>query len=127
MGSQSPQSPQVSALPQSVRPTGGGRWLEVVARLLQRPDDAWWDDRTTVGLLEGRDEILSRALTSARMQLAVDMGKEATGWEWGPLGYPYTDVYCDLKDSGCDQDFEGGPVVEPGQRIGHRGKPQVLL
>jgi penicillin G amidase len=72
-------------LPQSVRPTGGGRWLEVVERLLERPDDAWWDDRTTVGLLEGRDEILSRALTSARLELAVEMGKEATGWEWGKV------------------------------------------
>ncbi|GAA2726768.1 hypothetical protein CAE01nite_23320 [Cellulomonas aerilata] len=72
-------------LPQSVRPTGGDRWLEVVSGLLQRPDDAWWDDRTTVGLVEGRDEILSRALTSARLELAVEMGKEATGWEWGKV------------------------------------------
>jgi penicillin amidase len=72
-------------LPDSARPSGGDRWLQVMATLLGRPDDPWWDDRTTVGLVEGRDEILSRALTSARLELAVELGKDASGWEWGRL------------------------------------------
>ena len=72
-------------LPETARPTGGSRWLVVMANLLERPDDAWWDDRTTVGLVEGRDEILSRALTSARLELAVEMGKDADGWQWGKV------------------------------------------
>ncbi|WNB85105.1 penicillin acylase family protein [Cellulomonas sp. ATA003] len=72
-------------LPENARPSGGSRWLPVVAALLERPDDVWWDDRTTVGLVEGRDEILSRALTSARLELAVEMGKDARGWEWGKV------------------------------------------
>ncbi len=72
-------------LVEGARPTGGGRWLAVVAGLLERPDDEWWDDRTTVGLVEGRDEILSRALSSARSELAVEMGKDADGWEWGKV------------------------------------------
>ena len=72
-------------LPASARPSGGDRWLQVIANLLERPDDRWWDDRTTVGLVEGRDEILFRALTSARLELAVEIGKDAAGWEWGKL------------------------------------------
>ncbi|MGV8965535.1 MAG: penicillin acylase family protein [Cellulomonas sp.] len=72
-------------LPDNARPDGGSRWLEVVRGMLERPDDPWWDDRTTVGVVEGRDEILSQALTSARRELTVQIGKDPTDWEWGQL------------------------------------------
>ncbi|WP_407344454.1 penicillin acylase family protein [Pengzhenrongella phosphoraccumulans] len=72
-------------LPDSARPDGGSRWLEVVRGMLERPADPWWDDRTTVGVIEGRDEILSQALTSARRELTVQIGKEPSDWEWGKL------------------------------------------
>ena len=72
-------------LPDSSRPDGGNRWLEVVRGLLERPDDAWWDDRTTVGVVEGRDEVLTRALTSARRELTVELGKDPADWSWGKL------------------------------------------
>ncbi|WP_311836221.1 penicillin acylase family protein [Cellulomonas fimi] len=71
--------------PESYRPTGGSRWLEVVRGLLERPDDPWWDDRTTVGVVEGRDEILTRALTSARLELTVEISKDPSDWSWGKL------------------------------------------
>ena len=72
-------------LPADSRPDGGSRWLEVVRGMLERPSDPWWDDRTTVGVIEGRDEILSRALVSARRELTVELGKEPSDWKWGQL------------------------------------------
>lgn len=72
-------------LPDNARPDGGSRWLEVVRGMLERPSDPWWDDRTTVGVVEGRDEILSRALVSARRELTVELGKDPADWQWGKL------------------------------------------
>lgn len=72
-------------LPDEDRPTGGSRWLEVVHGLLDEPDSPWWDDRSTPGVREGRDEILTRAMVSARRQLTQRLGREATDWRWGRL------------------------------------------
>ncbi len=72
-------------LPVNARPDGGSRWLEVVREMLKRPADPWWDDRTTVGVVEGRDEILSRAQKSARRELTVELGKDPADWDWGRL------------------------------------------
>ena len=46
-------------LPEDSWPEGGSRWFEVVARLLESPDDPWWDDVST-SEVEGRDAILVR-------------------------------------------------------------------
>ncbi len=72
-------------LPESVWPDGGSRWLQVVVNLLGDPDNPWWDDRTTVNVLESRDELLSRALETARLELTVELGKDVRDWEWGRL------------------------------------------
>ncbi|WP_448059246.1 penicillin acylase family protein [Cellulomonas hominis] len=72
-------------LPDGYAPSGDSRWLEVVRTMLERPDDPWWDDRTTVGVVEGRDEILAQALASSRRALAVSLGKEPSDWQWGRL------------------------------------------
>ncbi len=72
-------------LPESMRPEGGSRWLQVVQGMLERPDDPFWDDRTTVNVVETRDEILTRALTTARRDLTVELSKEPTDWRWGAL------------------------------------------
>lgn len=72
-------------MPHGYEPDGGARWLEVVRTLLDQPDSPWWDDRTTVGVVEGRDEILTRALVSARRELTVKLGKNASEWRWGAL------------------------------------------
>ena len=66
-------------------PEGGSRWLEVVRGLLDDRDSAWWDNRRTVGVVEGRDEILSQALTAARGELTVMLGKDPSQWSWGKL------------------------------------------
>lgn len=70
-------------LPDGHDPTGDSRWLEVVRRLLDQPDSAWWDDKTTPGLVEGRDEILTQALVQARRELTAQLGRDAEDWQWG--------------------------------------------
>ncbi|EYR62196.1 penicillin amidase [Actinotalea ferrariae CF5-4] len=72
-------------LPESQWPDGGSRWLGVVEDLLGDPDNPWWDDRRTVNVVESRDEILSRALESARLRLTVDLGKNPEEWRWGAV------------------------------------------
>jgi len=40
---------------------------------------------------------------------------EAQRWETGPLGYPTSEIFCGLKDSGCGQAFQGGHIyTSPG-------------
>ncbi len=72
-------------MPEGFAPDGGGRWLEVVRGLLEKPQSPWWDDRSTINVVESRDEVLGQALIQARRQLTVSLGKEPTRWEWGRL------------------------------------------
>ena len=48
-------------LPEGFRPDGGDRWFEVVRTLMAKPTDLWWDDLTTPGVVENRDEVFRRA------------------------------------------------------------------
>ncbi|MBK5249409.1 MAG: penicillin acylase family protein, partial [Actinomycetales bacterium] len=70
-------------VPEAQRPDGGSRWLEVVRTLLEDETNPWWDDRATLTVVEQRDEILGLALTEARMQLTVSLGKDPADWQWG--------------------------------------------
>ncbi len=72
-------------LPELVWPDGGSTWLTVVADLLEDPTSPWWDDRTTVNVVETRDEILGRALVDARLDLTRTLGKDPKDWKWGRL------------------------------------------
>ena len=70
-------------LPASVTADGGGRWFEVVRRLLDQPNDPWWDDVDTEGVREGRDDILIQALQDARDELVRLQSRRVDGWTWG--------------------------------------------
>ncbi len=72
-------------LPAGHSPDGGSRWLEVVRSIINDPGSPWWDDRTTPGIVEGRDDVLARALVSARRQLTVEMGARTSDWRWADL------------------------------------------
>lgn len=72
-------------LPEDAWPSGDSRWLEVVVRLLEEPDNPWWDDRSTINVVESRNEVLSRTMTTARLRLTVELGKDAGDWQWGRL------------------------------------------
>lgn len=53
-------------------------------RLLQTPDDPWWD-RTDTPERENRDTILTRSLTSTVTDMAAQLGNDMVAWEWGKL------------------------------------------
>ncbi|MEP7766037.1 penicillin acylase family protein [Sanguibacter sp. 25GB23B1] len=72
-------------LPDEASPTGGSRWLEVVRTQLADPTSVWWDDRTTVNVVETRDEVLTQALVKARESLTMSLGRTADEWQWGKL------------------------------------------
>lgn len=73
-------------LPQNYRPEGGSRWYEATRNLLQQPNSAWWDDKTTPDKVETRDDILLRALTKSVAQMEEDYGKNPAQWPtWGDL------------------------------------------
>ncbi len=72
-------------LPEGDGPDGSSRWLEVVRNLLDEPDSPWWDDRSTPGVTEGRDEVLTRALVTARAELTQSLGRDPGTWTWGKL------------------------------------------
>ena len=72
-------------LPPALHPSGGSRWLAVMENLLEDPDNEWWDDVTTRNIVESRDEILASALTDARYELTVKLGKDPEDWQWGRL------------------------------------------
>ena len=64
---------------------GGSQWMQAVSRLLTVPRDAWWDNRLTPGVIEGRDEILRQAMVEARRDLTMRLGKHPVTWQWGSL------------------------------------------
>jgi penicillin amidase len=68
-----------------LRADGGDRWFAVVANLLTDPRNAWWDDKATPGVIEGRDEILREAVVDARVELTKSLGKYPDKWQWGQL------------------------------------------
>ncbi|WP_327591006.1 penicillin acylase family protein [Nonomuraea sp. NBC_00507] len=72
-------------LPEGARPAGGDRWYEVIRRLLQLPDDPFWDDVTTKNHTERRDDILRQAMASAFHELSERLGADAGAWRWGDL------------------------------------------
>ncbi|MEU4831498.1 penicillin acylase family protein [Streptosporangium sp. NPDC023615] len=71
-------------LPEGARPDGGDRWFEVVRVMLERPDDAFWDDRAT-SRVETRDDMLRRATAVAYDELTTRLGPEPRDWRWGDL------------------------------------------
>jgi penicillin amidase len=72
-------------LPADHGPDGGSRWLEVVRSIIDDPSSSWWDDRTTPGIVEGRDDVLTRAMVAARAQLTAELGSWTSDWRWDKL------------------------------------------
>jgi len=53
--------------------------------LLADPNSRWFDDVTTAGQTETRDEILVRAVSQATADLTGQLGSNMDGWQWGKL------------------------------------------
>ncbi|MDQ3527094.1 MAG: penicillin acylase family protein [Actinomycetota bacterium] len=72
-------------LPVDLYADGNSRWMTLVTDLLEDPEDPWWDDKRTVGIVETRDQILRQAMIEARLDLTRRISKDTDDWEWGRL------------------------------------------
>ncbi|MFI7640372.1 penicillin acylase family protein [Nonomuraea sp. NPDC049400] len=105
-------------LPEGARPAGGDRWYDVVGRLLELPDDPFWDDVTTKNRKETRDDILRQALASAYQELSDRLGPEVKSWRWGDL-HQLELVNGSLGTSGIgpvEAMFNRGPLAVAGSK-----------
>ncbi|WP_456094122.1 penicillin acylase family protein [Nonomuraea glycinis] len=103
-------------LPERAWPSGGDRWYEVVGRLLDTPDDPFWDDVTTEGRTEGRDDVLRQAMASAYQEVSGLLGTDVKAWRWGDL-HRLTLTNGSLGTSGIapiEALFNRGPLSVPG-------------
>jgi penicillin G amidase len=72
-------------LPTGLKADGDARWRSAVQKLLTTPKSAWWDNKLTPNVTEGKDEILRQALVEARLELTRELGKDPAKWQWGKL------------------------------------------
>jgi penicillin G amidase len=73
-------------LPEDYRPGGGDRWFEVVRDIVNDPQSAWWDDKSTVDAIETRDEIFAETFRDAVAELSKEYGNNTAKWPtWGEL------------------------------------------
>ncbi len=71
-------------LPEDHWPEGGSRWFEVVAILLEDPENTFWDNAETA-TIENSLDILERAMADAHVELVELLGPEIEDWAWGTL------------------------------------------
>ncbi|KRB80057.1 hypothetical protein ASE01_00685 [Nocardioides sp. Root190] len=72
-------------LPEGLEPDGSDRWFAVMAQVLPRSADRWWDDVETDGVVESRDDILRASMKAARDVLTARQSPNAEEWTWGAL------------------------------------------
>ena len=72
-------------LPTGLKADGDARWRSAVQGLLTNPKSAWWDNKLTPNVTEGKDEVLRQALVEARLELTRELGKDPAKWQWGKL------------------------------------------
>ena len=68
-----------------MKANGGSQWMQALSGLLAKPQDSWWDNKLTPGVIESRDEILRQAMVAARLDLTTKLGKTPVTWQWGRL------------------------------------------
>lgn len=98
-------------LPEGQWPDGGERWFSMIDTILDRAGNHWWDDVTTPGIRESRDEILSAAMRDARDELTMIQSRNPSEWRWGTM-HQLDLVNPTLGDSGVglvNRIFNRGP------------------
>jgi penicillin amidase len=53
--------------------------------LLEDPSNRWWDDVTTLDVVETRDDILSLAFEKSYRRCVKDLGDKENSWRWGDI------------------------------------------
>lgn len=71
----------------TAQPDGGDRWYQVVASLMDDPDNDWWKVARSGrhDAIDNRDQLFARAMRDARWELTAELGKDITTWSWGRL------------------------------------------
>lgn len=71
-------------------PAGSGRQARIstpesviLLELMQDPGNAWWDDRSTPGVRERRDDIIRASLAAAWRSVTGRLGPPGPAWRWG--------------------------------------------
>jgi penicillin amidase len=72
-------------LPRDQWPDGGERWYAIVDSILDRRGNHWWDDVTTPGTRENRDQVLAAAMRDARDELTMIQSRNPGDWRWGTM------------------------------------------
>ncbi|GHJ45098.1 penicillin amidase [Catellatospora sp. TT07R-123] len=85
-------------IPADYAPDGGDRWFEVVRALLDKPDDPYWDVKST-SAVEKRDDILVRAMSDAVKELSEAQGEDVSQWRWGAM-HTLTPTHATFGESG---------------------------
>jgi penicillin G amidase len=99
----------------SWRYVGNEQAHELLTRLVSQPDSPWWDDTTTSGTTETRDQIIAAALDKAAADLRTSLGDPAN-WTWGRI-HTVTFQEQTLGTSGIgplEWIFNKGPYPAPG-------------
>ena len=89
--------------------------LQATIALLGQPESPWWDDVTTSGQTEKRDDIVARALDDAGRELQSALG-DPQKWTWGAL-HQAKFAEATLGSSGIgplEWYFDKGPYAAPG-------------
>ncbi|MCB1245633.1 MAG: penicillin acylase family protein, partial [Acidimicrobiia bacterium] len=71
-------------LPEDYWPEGGSRWFQIVANMLDDPEDPFWDIKGTPDT-ETEVDILERSMVEARSELIELLGNDSSKWRWGDL------------------------------------------
>ncbi|HEX3129182.1 MAG TPA: penicillin acylase family protein [Thermoanaerobaculia bacterium] len=58
---------------------------DMVAGMLERPNDPWFDDKGTPGKVETRDDIVRRSFSEAVKWLSDEQGGDPADWKWGGM------------------------------------------
>ena len=59
--------------------------IEAINRLMKDKNNRWWDDVTTPGVVETRDDILRKAFVAAYADAKKAMGPDPSAWQWGKM------------------------------------------
>ena len=96
----------------------------ILAALLSDPANAWWDDRSTPGVTEGRDDILTSSLDAALVAAREAYGPESEdGWVWNRVATANVVHFLGLSPfSALNLPIRGGPeTLNPNSGNGRNG------
>ena len=96
----------------------------ILATLLTDPENVWWDDRSTPGVVESRDDILVASLDAALQSAREAYGPESEGgWVWSRVANANVVHFLGISAfSAVNLPIRGGPeTLNPNSGNGRNG------